>query len=203
MVVRRDGYVRAALELLDEVGLDGLSLRKLGEKLGVRGPALYTHFKSKQALLDQMAETMLDDRLAPLDDPAAMDDWAEWLARRARTIRATLLSYRDGARLHAGSRPTGRSAMTPLIKPLLRAGFAEEDATHAILAISRYTLGCAIDEQQHAEGGHDEDPAASFEYGLARLIAGLRADVAHSEDEMRGGVTTRDNGVRAVPSHRT
>ncbi|AUI63908.1 TetR/AcrR family transcriptional regulator C-terminal domain-containing protein [Amycolatopsis sp. BJA-103] len=181
MVVRRDGYVRAALELLDEVGLDGLSLRKLGEKLGVRGPALYTHFKSKQALLDQMAETMLDDNLAPLNDLAAMDDWAGWLTRRARTIRRTLLSYRDGARLHAGSRPTGRSAMTPLVKPLREAGFTEEDATHAILAVSRYTLGCAIDEQQHVEGDsavdHAEDPAASFEYGLARLIAGLRADV--------------------------
>ncbi|WP_410658889.1 TetR/AcrR family transcriptional regulator C-terminal domain-containing protein [Amycolatopsis sp. lyj-112] len=182
MVVRRDGYVRAALELLDEVGLDGLSLRKLGDKLGVQGPALYTHFKSKQALLDQMAETMLDDHLAPLDDPASVDDWGEWLARRARTIRCTLLSYRDGARLHAGSRPTEQSAMNPLIKPLLEAGFAEEDATHAILAISRYTLGCAIDEQQQADGesvtDHDEDPGASFEYGLALLIAGLRAAVA-------------------------
>ncbi|MFC9255747.1 TetR/AcrR family transcriptional regulator C-terminal domain-containing protein [Amycolatopsis thailandensis] len=177
MVVRRDGYVRAALELLDEVGLDGLSLRKLGEKLGVRGPALYTHFKSKQALLDQMAETMLDDQLSPLDGPLATADWGEWLAWRARTIRRTLLSYRDGARLHAGTRPTERSAMTPLIKPLLAAGFDEEDATYAILAISRYTLGCAIDEQQHAESDHAEDPAASFEYGLARLIAGLRADV--------------------------
>ncbi|MEV7553302.1 TetR/AcrR family transcriptional regulator C-terminal domain-containing protein [Amycolatopsis sp. NPDC089917] len=178
MVVRRDGYVRAALELLDEVGLDGLSLRKLGEKLGVQGPALYTHFKSKQALLDQMAETMLDDRLAPLDDPATMTDWAEWLAERARTIRRTLLSYRDGARLHAGSRPTEQSSMTPLIKPLLEAGFPEQDAVYAILTVSRYTLGCAIDEQQHVgdEGGieHQEDPAASFEFGLQLLISGLR-----------------------------
>ncbi|WP_181773943.1 TetR/AcrR family transcriptional regulator C-terminal domain-containing protein [Amycolatopsis pittospori] len=179
MVVRRDGYVRAALELLDEVGLDGLSLRKLGDKLGVQGPALYTHFKSKQALLDQMAETMLDDELSLLDDPESADDWAEWLARRARTIRRTLLSYRDGARLHAGSRPTEQSAMTPLIKPLLAAGFSEVDSTYAILAISRYTLGCAIDEQQYAEDesliDHDEDPADSFEYGLSSLIAGLKA----------------------------
>ncbi|WP_409491252.1 TetR/AcrR family transcriptional regulator C-terminal domain-containing protein [Amycolatopsis sp. cmx-11-12] len=179
MVVRRDGYVRAALELLDEVGLDGLSLRKLGEKLGVQGPALYTHFKSKQALLDQMAETMLDERLAPLDDPAAMTDWAGWLTERARTIRRTLLSYRDGARLHAGSRPTEQSSMLPLIKPLLEAGFPEQDAVHAILAISRYTLGCAIDEQQHLddEDGveHHEDPAASFEFGLRLLISGLRS----------------------------
>lgn len=178
MVVRRDGYVQAALELLDEVGLDGLSLRKLGDKLGVRGPALYTHFKSKRALLDQMAETMLG-RLAPLDDPASVDDWAEWLARRARTLRRTLLSYRDGARLHAGCRPAGRPALIPVIKPLLEAGFTEEAATHAIRAVCRYTLGCAIDEQQHGDAEpaieYDEDPAASFEYGLALLITGLRA----------------------------
>ena len=91
MVVRREGYIRAALELLDEVGLSGLTLRKLGSRLGVQGPALYAHFRSKQDLLDQMAEVMLDDELARLDE-AEYEGWSEWLADRARVIRRGLLS---------------------------------------------------------------------------------------------------------------
>lgn len=177
MVVRREGYIRAALELLDEVGLSGLTLRRLGERLGVQGPALYAHFRSKQDLLDQMAEAMLDDELARLDE-AEYEDWSGWLADRARVIRRGLLSHRDGARLHAGSRPTDGSSMLPLIKPLVAAGFSEQGAVHAVLSVSRYTLGCAIDEQQHPD---EETPAesaasaeASFEFGLRALIGGLR-----------------------------
>jgi hypothetical protein len=71
---------------------------------------------------------------------------------------------------------TGQSAMTPLVKPLLEAGFTEEDATHAILAICRYALGCALDEQQPIEGesmiDHDEDPFGSPAEGTYRIHTG-------------------------------
>ncbi|KUN18487.1 TetR family transcriptional regulator [Streptomyces corchorusii] len=188
MVVRREGYIRAALELLDEVGLNGLTLRRLGDRLGVQGPALYAHFRSKQELLDQMAEAMLDDELARLDE-AEYDEWSAWLSERARVIRRALLSYRDGARLHAGSRPTDGSAMLPLIKPLVAAGFSEQDAVQAVLSVSRYTLGCAIDEQQRPPEEtteHGEDPEASFEFGLRALIGGLRRAAENPTDGTRG-----------------
>jgi TetR/AcrR family transcriptional regulator, tetracycline repressor protein len=184
MVLRREGYVHAALELLEEVGLDGLSLRRLGDKLGVQGPALYAHFTNKQELLDRMAEVMIDDALAPLDERAGVDEWEPWLAERARTIRRTLLAHRDGARLHAGSRPTKSSPMSPLVKPLVSAGFSEQDAVHTILTISRYTLGCAVDEQPRdgswTQTEQHGDPDASFEFGLRQIIAGLRAQL-HAE----------------------
>ena len=44
--------IRAALDLLNEVGVDGLTTRKLAERLGVQQPALYWHFRNKRALLD-------------------------------------------------------------------------------------------------------------------------------------------------------
>ncbi|MDF2848837.1 MAG: TetR family transcriptional regulator, partial [Oerskovia sp.] len=55
----RERVVRAALALLDEVGLDGLTLRRLAQDLGVKAPALYWHFASKADLLHEMAATML------------------------------------------------------------------------------------------------------------------------------------------------
>lgn len=47
-----------ALKLLNEVGLDGLTLRAIAKELDVKAPALYWHFKDKQALLDEMATEM-------------------------------------------------------------------------------------------------------------------------------------------------
>ena len=44
--------VQAALDLLDETGMDGLTVRALASRLGVQAPALYWHVPSKQALLD-------------------------------------------------------------------------------------------------------------------------------------------------------
>ena len=58
----RDTVIGAALDLLDEVGVDGLTTRKLAQRLDVQQPALYWHFRSKRALLDKLAETMLAEK---------------------------------------------------------------------------------------------------------------------------------------------
>ena len=102
--------VRAALELLNEVGLDGLSTRRLAERLQVRSPTLYWHVRNKQELLDLMANTILF-RAPP--DFHMQGDWWVWMGQLARVIRGNLLEYRDGARVVAGTRPTptlGRSS---------------------------------------------------------------------------------------------
>ena len=54
MALAREDVVWAGLRLLDEVGLDNLSLRKLAKELGIQAPTLYWHFKNKQDLLDEM-----------------------------------------------------------------------------------------------------------------------------------------------------
>lgn len=66
--------IRAALDLLNEVGVDGLTTRKLAERLGVQQPALYWHFRNKRALLDALAEAMLAENHTH-SVPRADDDW--------------------------------------------------------------------------------------------------------------------------------
>ena len=96
--------IRAALDLLNEVGVDGLTTRKLAERLGVQQPALYWHFRNKRALLDALAEAMLAENHTH-SVPRADDDWRSFLIGNARSFRQALLAYRDGARIHAGTRP--------------------------------------------------------------------------------------------------
>jgi TetR/AcrR family tetracycline transcriptional repressor len=180
--------VRAALELLDKVGLDGLTTRRLAEELGVQGPALYWHFKNKQELIDEMARALIAEAHGPMEQG---EDWAAWLVRTGRRLRHTLLSHRDGARLLAGYRPStahGRLDPAVIFKPLIDAGFAMPDALWAMLAVTRFSFGWAMDEQAAVDralppGMPKFDPNQGFEFGLATIIAGLRARVAHGGAE--------------------
>ncbi|MGW2223750.1 TetR family transcriptional regulator, partial [Nonomuraea sp. NPDC001684] len=105
MALEKGTIVAAALRLLQETGLDGLTLRRLAGELGVQAPALYWHFTNKQELLDAMAEAMTAAHMTrpALTEPAA---WREWMRDHAHRDRAMLNSYRDGARLVAGTRPS-------------------------------------------------------------------------------------------------
>lgn len=180
--------IRAALDLLNEVGVDGLTTRKLAERLGVQQPALYWHFRNKRALLDALAEAMLAENHTH-SVPRADDDWRSFLIGNARSFRQALLAYRDGARIHAArDRRTAdgngrRAASLPL-----RGGFSAGDAVNALMTISYFTVGAVLEEQaggtveqaplspllRAAIDAFDEaGPDAAFEQGLAVIVDGL------------------------------
>ncbi|AGP60185.1 hypothetical protein M271_44085 [Streptomyces rapamycinicus NRRL 5491] len=178
--MNRETVVTEALDLLDEVGLETVSTRRLAKRLGVEQPSLYYHFRTKKDLLAAMAEAaMAPHASAPLPSPE--DDWREWFLENSRSFRRTLLQRRDGARLHAGTTPASdldriRRKMTFLVT----SGIPEKDAQMAMLAASRYTVGCVLEEQ--ADTGPKEDlPAdvpvldheAAFEAGLTLILGGL------------------------------
>jgi TetR/AcrR family transcriptional regulator, tetracycline repressor protein len=105
MAVTTDEIVAVALAQLDEAGLDGLTLRRLAERLGIRAPTLYWHVRDKRELMDLIAGAVMDQALAGWREPRAGQDWWDWLADRIRAIRVGLLAHRDGALLLAGNRP--------------------------------------------------------------------------------------------------
>ncbi len=186
MRLERPMVVRAALELLNDVGLDGLTTRRLAQVLGVQGPALYWHFKNKQELIDEMARSLLADAYGPI---AQDQEWTEWLIEGARRLRRTMLAYRDSARLIAGYRPTGpHGRMDPeaFFGPLRAAGFAWPDAAWAAITMAQFTFGFTMDEQAALERGPAPaerrlDPNQGFEFGIGAIIAGLKAHLAHQE----------------------
>ncbi len=178
--------VRAALELLNEAGLEGLTTRRLADALGVQGPALYWHFKNKQELIDEMARALLADAYGPLKPG---QDWAEWLIEGARRLRRTMLSYRDSAQLIAGYRPTGpHGRMEPeaFFGPLLAAGFVWPDAAWAAITMAQFTFGFTMDEQAALDRAPTPekrlDPDQGFEFGIQTILVGLKARLdAHAE----------------------
>jgi TetR/AcrR family transcriptional regulator, tetracycline repressor protein len=177
--LNREMIVSEALALLDEVGLDEMTTRRLAKKLGVEQPSLYGHIRNKAELLDAMAQAaMAPHATEPL--PAASDDWRDWFPENWRSFRRTLLAHRDGARLHGGTTPQGNDFSRALHKLefLISAGLPEHDARVAMLTANHFTVGSVL-EQQAAEGAADGggsehvDPGEAFDAGIALIVDGL------------------------------
>jgi TetR/AcrR family tetracycline transcriptional repressor len=171
--------VRAALELLDESGLDALSTRAVADRLGVRMNTVLWHVKTKARLLELMADTVVGQ--APLDRlPDAWDDRARELVRR---YRRALLSRRDGAALVTGTYPAEPHTLRfaeALVGALLDGGMAEREAAWTMWALVYFTLGLAQEEQSAAarprDGGLDRAVSADTHPALHRTLAHLGAE---------------------------
>ncbi|GHO98342.1 TetR family transcriptional regulator [Reticulibacter mediterranei] len=152
MPLQRETVARAALRLVDEVGLDGLTIRRLAAYLNIQNPSLYWHFKNKQELLNCMAELILADFFAELHEPEPDQDWADWLTIYARRLRDMMLAHRDGARIVAEADPS-RSAFFEgfewVLNVLRHAGFDGNEAAIGVITLQNYVLGNVFEIQAH------------------------------------------------------
>jgi TetR/AcrR family tetracycline transcriptional repressor len=199
----RDQVLAVALDLLDEVGLDGLTMRRLAAALGVKNGATYWHFPSKQALLGAMAEAMLAELTTGLD-PAL--PWHDRAAEMARRLRRTLLSRRDGGRVFSSAffpLPNALAYGEAMATILREAGLSARDAVWAVDTLNYFVVGHVIEEQLatslpdggaeatarlaealdpvahpnlHAAGGdlNAPRPEEHFEHGLRLIVDGIR-----------------------------
>ncbi|MGW0530622.1 TetR/AcrR family transcriptional regulator C-terminal domain-containing protein [Streptomyces sp. NPDC003032] len=195
----RTRVARTALGLLNETGLEGLTLRAIAQRLDVKAPALYWHFKDKQALLDEMATEMMR-RMA--DDFLAMpaDDWRGALTGAMRGLRGHLLRYRDGAKVFSGTQYTDLSYVAPLetfLRTLVAAGFAPDAAARAWFTVYGYTIGYVIEEQATAPGPGRGESGYDLAARAERLAAYPLAAAA-GEEMFRGHDRGFEAGLAAV-----
>ncbi|MFH9420140.1 TetR/AcrR family transcriptional regulator [Streptomyces sp. NPDC017529] len=147
--------LQTALALLNQSGLDALTMRRLADAMDVRAGALYRYFATKQDLLTAMAERMME---GVAESAAAMadGDWSERLAALARAQRTALLAHRDGARVFAGTHSTGASTLgfaDAFVGVLREAGFSDGDAARALYTVANYTVGHTLEEQAALQPG--------------------------------------------------
>ena len=203
----RDRVVRAALGLLDEAGLDGLTLRRLAAELDVKAPALYWHFANKQDLLDHMAHVMTQQWMHTISTTAAGRPWEDWLTEAARTYRTLLLSHRDGARLVASTRPLPQSL--PLLDGCIAAfqqatGCGPGQALQCLTTLIAFVRGFVLDEEAELHRAQEQlkatepprDQAHRTPHPAARSAPGRR-HARHRITQQRGHLP-----VRAAPDHR-
>jgi TetR/AcrR family tetracycline transcriptional repressor len=102
----REAIVDAALLVLDAEGVDGLSMRRVGERLGAGAASIYWHVRNKDELLQLVFERVISEIELPVPDPSR---WREQLRMLVAQMRAVLNRHRDVARLTLGRVPTGPS----------------------------------------------------------------------------------------------
>jgi TetR/AcrR family tetracycline transcriptional repressor len=135
---------RAALESLDDVGLDGLSMREVAARLGVRAGGLYYYLPDKAALLRSMANEICHEVVTDVDARPAGGGWAERAAVICAALRTVLRSHRDSARVLAAAPLIGSIGALALMERLiavLEEGMPLDDACGAADTLMAYVTG--------------------------------------------------------------
>jgi len=172
MKVNRDIIVQAALRLLADTGVEDLTLRKLAHTLHIQAPTLYWHFKSKDALIDEMATLVLASGAANLVPDEPSDDWRVWVSTFGQGLRKTLLAYRDGGRMIAGTRLTNtlfQETAERIGGHLTQAGFTTRQAVTLLSAVYTFTVSFVIEEQAVFPKPGERSPAYDIELRKTHL----------------------------------
>jgi AcrR family transcriptional regulator len=142
----RERVLHAAVALADANGIDSLSMRRLGQELGVEAMSLYHHVANKEALLDGMVDVVFGEiRL-----PSGADSWRTAMRKRAVAVRAALSRHRWAIGLMESRTSPGPATLRhhdAVIGCLRAAGFAIDLVAHAFSVLDSYIYGFALQER--------------------------------------------------------
>jgi len=208
--ITREAVLAAALAIIDGDGVDALSMRRLARALDRDPMIIYRHAPGKDALLDGIAETILDQLQVDCADP----DWAGQLRKVARRYRALALAHPHVVPLIVtrplatplGLRPAGTlRPLEDILALLTRAGFSGPDALHIYRALFGFVHGHVLDELQELVENPDETddllrlglhrlPISEFPLlrGLAPALGGYdgAAELEHGLDILLTGLAS-------------
>jgi AcrR family transcriptional regulator len=141
--LNRERVLQTALKLADQGGLESLSMRKLGQALGVEAMALYYHFANKERVLDGIVDLVFGE----IELPAIGADWRSAMRQRAISLRDALSRHRWAIGLmesRANPGPANLRHHDAVIGCLRAAGFDMAMAAHAYSLLDGYIYGFAL-----------------------------------------------------------
>jgi AcrR family transcriptional regulator len=166
----RDQVLQAAVTLADEGGIGALSMRKLGQVLGVEAMSLYNHVAGKGDLLDGMIDIVFSE----IGLPAADGGWKLAMRQRAISVRAVLGRHRWAIGLMESRRSPGPATLRhhdAVLGCLRAAGFSVELTAHAYSLLDSYIYGFALQEASLPFGTPEETAQVTQEIAR-RMPAG-------------------------------
>ena len=141
----RERVLKTALALADAGGIESLTMRKLGEAVGVEAMSLYNHVPSKGDLLDGLIDLVFSE----IELPSGVDGWKTAMRQRAISARAVLSRHRWAIGLMESRTSPGPATLRhhdAVIGCLRQAGFPVALAAHAYSALDSYIYGFALQE---------------------------------------------------------
>jgi len=178
----RELVLHTALMMVDEGGIESLSMRLLGAKLGVEAMSLYNHVKNKEEILDGVLDLVIEE----ITVPSEAADWRSAMTERAVSALGAFNRHRWACALIESRVSASTSRLRyfdTIIGTLHRAGFSLELAAHAFSILDCYIYGFGLQNssmvsnsdasyETQAETFHKNIPAESYPYltNLTELI---------------------------------
>jgi AcrR family transcriptional regulator len=188
----RERVLRAAIVLADTGGIEALTMRRLGQDLGVEAMSLYNHVAGKDDILDGITDLVFREIAVPSDRA----DWKSAMRLRAISARKALLRHPWASSLMQSRTKPGPATLRhhdSVIGTLLEAGFTIEMAAHAFSVIDSYIYGFA-QQQQNLTYNTSEEAAQVAESILQQIPADQYPHLAQliTEHAMKPGYDYAD-----------
>lgn len=163
----RERVLAAAVSLVDEAGLGSLTMRELGQRLGVEAMSLYNHVANKDDILDGMVDLVVGE----IDLPSDTADWKEAMRRRAASAQAVFTRHPWASGLVDSRQSSGPARLRYfdwVVGTLRRAGFSIEMSARAFSILDSYVYGFGR-QQLNLSAGSDMSPeemAEAFSHAI-------------------------------------
>jgi AcrR family transcriptional regulator len=199
--VRRPGLtveqvVAAAIAVLDESGVAGLSMRKVAEQLGTGAATLYAYVSGREELLELVFDELVGS--VPLPSSPDPERWREQVMTTFRGLHAVLVSHRDAALAGLGRIPTTPKTMaaSEVLCEILRAGGISDRAIALGLdAMMLYVCGAAFEDSMFDQTMSPEDLRA-YHDSVHDFFAALPPDRYPVLSSLTGPLTGPDGEER-------
>jgi AcrR family transcriptional regulator len=205
--------VTAALELAEEVGVDRISMPRLGRHLGVAFGSIYWYFKSKDALLDAMTDAAMGRFYELMPEINTTVPWDEMLREyfvhwrriwRENDVLCDLIVMRPPRQTTSMALRVLR-VMEPILQRLVEAGFEADDAAQGYFNLSVYARGCVILERNSRAAGRtdmllatlDGDPSLRATFPIMSDETRLHSFSMVEDDDFLFGLDNILRGMRS------
>lgn len=205
----RDVIVNTGLRILDQEGLDALTMRRVAQELDTGAASLYVYVKNRDDLMAAMLDTALGRVAAPADGP-----WRDRLQTLVADAIEAMSRHEGLALVALGGIPTGRNALLVMDRMLAALKEGGLDDTTAAWAVDLLYLHITAAGAEQAAYNTKEMVQADHIAEVQRLYAELPADrypmltslrdaLFSGGDRDRWGVQVLINGFLGTPAHQT
>jgi AcrR family transcriptional regulator len=198
-VLSRDAIIEAALRIVDDEGLDAVSMRRVAQEFGTGAASLYAYVASKDELLDLLLDRVMGEAPVSTAEPDPdVERWIEQLKQMLRDNYRVITSHRDLAKAFMGRIPFGPNGLRNVegMLRLLRAhGLPDYIAAFAGDLVGQYLVGAAVEEYMWRERYPDatEDEVAAAMDEVAGYLEDLPKDRYPNLTEMARLMTGAPN----------
>ena len=176
----RERVLRAAVALADRDGIEALSMRKLGQELGVEAMSLYNHVANKEDILNGIIDVVMEEietAVGGFDIPADGSAWKETLRGRILAARAVMLRHRWAPEVleNTAMSPIMMRYFDTLLGVLISGGMSYDLGHHAMHALGSRALGFNQELFKPDDDGKSEEEAEVVLQQMAKQLPHITA----------------------------